>query len=165
MKLMILALAALLWGCAPEPAPPASSPPAPEQAAPEQVAPAPAGTAPEISAAWVRQVPPAARMTAGYLSIFNPGPEALVIVGAESPVFGSIEVHGTVMVDGVARMRHQESVTVPAGETVRFEPGGLHLMLMQPVNGVPSSGSIELALLLEDGERLEFLAPVGQPGG
>jgi hypothetical protein len=38
-------------------------------------------------------------------------------------------------------------------------------MLMQPVNGVPSSGSIELALLLEDGERLEFRAPVGQPEG
>ena len=160
MKLMILALTALLWGCSPDPAPPASPPPAPAQAAP-----APAVTGPAISAAWVRQVPPAARMTAGYLSIFNPGPEALVIVGAESPSFGSIEVHGTIMVDGVARMRHQASVTVPAGETVRFEPGGLHLMLMQPVNGVPSSGSIELALLLEDGERLEFRAPVGQPGG
>jgi periplasmic copper chaperone A len=159
MKLMILALAALLWGCSPEPTPPASPP------EPAETAPAPAGTDPAVSAAWVRQVPPAARMTAGYLSIFNPGPEALVVVGAESPLFGSIEIHGTVMVDGVARMRHQETVTVPAGETVRFEPGGLHLMLMQPVDGVPSSGSIELALLLEDGQRLEFLAPVGQPEG
>jgi periplasmic copper chaperone A len=67
-------------------------------------------------------------------------------------------------VDGVARMRHQETVDGAAGEVVRFEPGGLHLMLMQPV-GDPSSGAIELSLLLEDGERLEFLAPVGQPGG
>jgi periplasmic copper chaperone A len=47
-------------------------------------------------------------MTAGYLRIYNPGPEPLVIVGAESPLFGSIEMHGTEMVDGVARMRHQD---------------------------------------------------------
>jgi periplasmic copper chaperone A len=159
MRITIVALAALLWGCAPEPQAPAP-PPAPA------VSEAPAAAeGPVISDAWVRQVPPAARMTAGYLSIYNPGPEEIVIVGVESPLFGSIELHGTETVDGVARMRHQETVAVPAGEVVRFAPGGLHLMLMQPVGDIPSSGAIELSLLLESGERLEFLAPVGQPGG
>jgi hypothetical protein len=38
-------------------------------------------------------------------------------------------------------------------------------MLMQAVDDIPSSGTLEMALLLEGGERLEFLAPVGQPGG
>jgi len=160
MRFTILALAALLWGCAPEPDAPVSPPPAPP--APEA---ATAVAEPVISDAWVRSVPPTARMTAGYLSVFNPGPEQLVIVGVESPSFGSIELHGTVMEDGVARMRHQEAVRVAAGEMVRFEPGGLHLMLMQPVDDIPTSGAIELSLLLENGERLEFIAPVGQPGG
>jgi copper(I)-binding protein len=73
-------------------------------------------------------------------------------------------MHGTDIVDGVARMREHETVTVPAGEAVSFEPGGLHLMLMQAVDGIPSSGTINMALLLEGGERLEFVAPVGQPG-
>lgn len=160
MRLTILALAALLWGCAPDSAPPASPPPAPSATAPQ-----PATAGPAITDAWVRQVPPAARMTAGYLNVYNPGPDELVIVGVESPLFNSIELHGTFMVDGVARMRHQETVTVAPGETVRFEPGGLHLMLMQPVDGIPSSGAIEMSLVLDEGERLEFLAPVGQPGG
>jgi periplasmic copper chaperone A len=160
MRFMLLALAALLWGCAPDTAPPAPLPPASPAAAPTT-----ATVGPLVTDAWVRAVPPKARMTAGYLTVYNPGPEALVIVGAESPLFGSVEMHGTVTVDGMARMRHQETVTVPAGEAVSFEPGGLHLMLMQAVDDIPSSGTLEMALLLEGGERLEFLAPVGQPGG
>ena len=156
MRLVALALAIMLAGCSPD-APPPATVPAP--------APAPVATpsGPTITDAWVRQVPPAARMTAGYLRVANPGPEALVIVGADSPLFGSIEMHGTIMEDGVARMRHQDTVTVGPGEVVSFEPGGLHLMLMQPTNGIPSNGEIELALLLADGARLEFRAPVGQP--
>lgn len=162
MRLMLLVLAALLWGCAPDTAPPAS--PAPPPAAPTAAAPAAATTGPQVTDAWVRAVPPKARMTAGYLTLYNPGPDALVIVGAESPLFGSVEMHGTDTVDGVTRMRHRETITVPAGEAVSFEPGGLHLMLMQAVDDIPSSGTIEMALLLEGGERVEFLAPVGQPG-
>lgn len=155
MRLITLALAAALLGCSPDAPPPAAPPPAPAAVTAEST--------PTISGAWVRQVPPAARMTAGYLRVSNPGPEPLVIVGAESPMFGSIEVHGTAMEDGVARMRHHDTVTVAPGETVSFEPGGLHLMLMQPIDAIPSSGEIELALLLAGGARLEFSAPVGQP--
>jgi periplasmic copper chaperone A len=163
MRILLLAVVAVLWACAPDPAPPAAPAGAAAPAAPAPADPAAAG--PVISDAWVRSVPPAARMTAGYLSVYNPGPEALVIIGVESPLFGSIELHGTVTVDGVARMRHQETVEVPAGEVVRFEPGGLHLMLMQPVDAIPASGTIDLSLVLEDGRRLEFTAPVGQPAG
>lgn len=156
MRILLPLFAALLFGCAPDPGDPV--PPAAD------VAPA-ASDAPAIRDAWVRPVPPGARMTAGYLSLHNPGPEPLVVVGVESPLFGSIEMHGTVVEDGMARMRHQETVTVAPGETVRFEPGGLHLMLMQAAEEIPAGGTIELSLLLEGGKRLDFAAPVGQPGG
>lgn len=166
MRLTLFLLATMLWGCAPEPTPPNAPPATPPEPAP-QSAPAPTRdmTGPAaVSDAWVRSVPPAARMTAGYLSIHNPGPDALVIVGVESPMFAAIEMHSSDVVDGVSRMRQQQTVRVPAGETVRFEPGGLHLMLMQPADAIPSSGEIEMALVLESGERLPFVAPVGQPG-
>lgn len=171
MRLTIMLLAGLLWGCAPD-APETSSTPAPSSSTPApSTAPATtpattdAATAGDavISDAWVRRVPPAARMTAGYLTISNRGTEPLVIVGAESPAFGSVEIHGTLMNDGVASMREHDSVPVGPGETVRFEPGGLHLMLMQATDGVPGSGEVAMALLLENGERLEFMAPVGTP--
>ena len=63
----------------------------------------------------------------------------------------------------MARMRQQESVTIPPGETVSFEPGGLHLMLMQAVEGIPAEGEIPLRLILADGDRIEVIAPVGRP--
>lgn len=156
MRLILLAAALLLAACAPE-----------QDAVPSATTGAPAtataSAGPAISGAWVRQVPPAARMTAGYLTITNSGSEPLVIVGAESPLFNAVEVHGTEMVDGMARMRRQDSVTVPPGGTVSFAPGGLHLMLMQAVDTIPTEGEIPLTLLLASGERLEFAAPVGQP--
>lgn len=120
--------------------------------------------APVVSDAWVRRVPPAARMTAAYLRIRNPGPDPVVIIGADSPLFGAVEMHGTVTVDGMSRMRQHERLEVPAGETLSFEPGGLHLMLMQATHAIPSSGEIPFTLLLEDGRSLQFTASVGQPG-
>jgi copper(I)-binding protein len=154
MRLTTLALVALLAACAPDDAAPPASP--------APVAGVPAGSL-VVSEAWVRQVPPAARMTAGYLKLRNTGTEPAVIVGAESPMFNAVEIHGTVTVDGMARMRQQESVTVPPGETVSFEPGGLHLMLMQAVDGIPGAGEVPLSLLLADGARIEVTAPIGQP--
>ena len=154
---ILSAVLVLLAGCAPE-----ATDPAPEPASDAPQAAATAGE-PSVEGAWIRSVPPTSRMTAGYLRVHNPGPEPLVIVGAESPLFGAVEVHGTTMVDGVSRMRQQDSVTVAPGETASFEPGGLHLMLMQANDAIPSSGTIELSLLLADGGRIEVRAPVGQP--
>jgi copper(I)-binding protein len=154
---ILFAFLVLLAGCAPDANDPA---PAPAADAPQAAV---AAGEPVVEGAWIRSVPPTSRMTAGYLRIHNPGPEPLVIVGAESPLFGAVEVHGTTTVDGVSRMRQQESVTVAPGETASFEPGGLHLMLMQATDAIPSDGTIELSLVLADGERIQFRAPVGQP--
>lgn len=154
MRLTLLALVALLAACAPDDAAPPASP--------APVAGVPSGAL-VTSEAWVRQVPPAARMTAGYLKLRNTGTEPVVLIGAESPLFNAVEIHGTVTVDGMARMRQQESVTIPPGETVSFEPGGLHLMLMQAVEQIPAQGQVPLRLLLADGESIEVVAPIGQP--
>ena len=156
MRLTMLALVALLAACAPDDAAPPASP--------APVAGVPSGAL-VTSEAWVRQVPPAARMTAGYLKVRNTGTEPVVLVGAASPLFNAVEIHGTVTVDGMARMRQQESVTIPPGETVSFEPGGLHLMLMQAVDQIPAQGQVPLSLLLADGESIEVVAPIGQPDG
>jgi periplasmic copper chaperone A len=164
MKRIMLIPLVLLWGCAPDAEPPAPADAPEAQQRPQDISDADS-EGPAIRSAWVRSVPPTAMMTAGYLSVFNPGPDEIVIVAVESPQFGSIEMHGTDIVDGVSRMRQRETVAVPPGETVSFEPGGLHLMLMEPVDGIPESGSIELVLVLEDGSRLETAAAIGRSGG
>lgn len=75
---------------------------------------------------------PGTSMTAGYLQLANRSDRPIRITSVKSPQFARVEMHETIVSDGVARMRPIESLTVGPGESLRFEPGGRHLMLMQP---------------------------------
>jgi periplasmic copper chaperone A len=79
--------------------------------------------------------PPGAPMAAGYFELHNPGTTTLVLEALESTAFASVEMHETVEENGVSRMRPLRNATVAPGETLRFEPGGMHLMLMGPQAG------------------------------
>ena len=73
-------------------------------------------------------------MAAAYLDFSNRSGEAVRITGVTSPNYERVEMHETTIEDGIARMRRLDSVTIPDGDTVRFERGGLHLMLMRPAD-------------------------------
>lgn len=45
-------------------------------------------------------------------------------------------MHTTQMTGDIARMVHLDAVGIPAGETITFAPGGLHVMFMG-LNGDP----------------------------
>lgn len=126
-------------------------------------APEPAGEGLSVRDAWVRAAPPGAGMTAAYLVVANPGPEPAFLVGASSPAFAMAEVHETVVVDGVSRMRHRPRVEVPAGGEAALAPGGLHVMLMRPNGEMPAGGSVILVLAFEDGRTVTVDAPVRRP--
>ena len=115
--------------------------------------------------AWVRPAPPDAGMTAAYLVIENPGSTPAARTGVECAAFSLAEIHETVVVDGMSRMRERPRVEVPAGGELSLSPGGLHVMLMRPVGPMPSEGIVPLVLVFEDGRRIEVQAPVGHPGG
>lgn len=114
--------------------------------------------------AWVRAAPPGSHMTAAYMVIANPTGTTAFLTGVTSPDFADAEVHATVVVDGVSGMRHQPRVEVPAGGETVLAPGGLHIMLMKPVSGMPAGGSVALTLTFEDGRSLTVEAPVRRPG-
>ena len=96
--------------------------------------------------AWIRAVPPGAGMTAGYLTISNPGRRDLDLIQITSPDFGKIEMHSTIMEGGMARMRREPLVPVPAGSEVVFSPGGRHLMLFRPAGPLADGDGIGLTL-------------------
>ncbi|GAA1592852.1 hypothetical protein GCM10009678_88770 [Actinomadura kijaniata] len=95
-----------------------------------------------VSDARVR-VPSAPDVTAGYLTLTNDGaPDTLT--GVSSPAAGSVEMHRMEMGHGSMRMEQVKTVPVPRG-TVRFEKGGLHLMLMKP-EGIREGRTVPLVL-------------------
>ena len=75
---------------------------------------------------------PGMAMTSGYLTLQNNSGDDITIDSVTSPQFGRVEMHESVLEDGVSRMKALPRVVVPAGGTVEFKPGGKHLMLMRP---------------------------------
>lgn len=85
-----------------------------------------------VENAWIRTAPPAAPMRAGYATLRNAGDAPLQIRSAHSAAFGDVSLHATQIENGVARMRELDGLSLAPGESAVLEPGGKHLMLMQP---------------------------------
>jgi copper(I)-binding protein len=116
--------------------------------------------APVIDSAWVRAAPPGAKSLAGYLVLRNPCEGAVEVVDIESLDFAMPMIHRTEQVDGVSRMRPAGKLEVAAGGELRFEPNGLHLMLMKPLRPLAEGDTARLRLVLADGRRIYAEVPV-----
>jgi len=117
----------------------------------------------EIDNAWIREAPPGAPMLAGYLCLHNPTGATVTLTAVQSPLFPHIMMHRTEIREGMARMMHQDTVDVAAGQRVCFEPGGLHLMMTAPDQPLKAGDQIELVLQFADGHSQRILAPVRAP--
>lgn len=108
-----------------------------------------ASSAPTVSGAWVRPPMGASLPAAGYLTITG-GSAADALIRAASPVAGEVQIHETMAgMSGMTGMQPVDRIEIPAGGTVRLEPGGYHLMLMD-LTEMPAVGStVELTLTFE----------------
>jgi copper(I)-binding protein len=107
----------------------------------------------EISEARIKNLPPSVPVRAGYMTIHNPSQIAVSIVAIRSDAFASVEIHRSVMQDGMMRMDPVESLQIAPGERLQLAPGGLHLMMMQPVEATRPGEDIQIILQLDDGSE------------
>jgi len=119
----------------------------------------------EIEGAWVREAPPGMPMLAGYMVVENRTGKDLVMTGASSPAFDSIEMHQTIIKDGMASMVQQNSVKIPARSKFRFEPKGYHLMLMQPKKDLRQGDKVNIKLRFSNHKSIVESFPVRRDGG
>lgn len=112
-----------------------------------------------------RAMPAVAPTSAIFLTLHNGSDRDRALVGAASPAARAVELHNHVMLDGVMAMRRVAKVDIPAGQTVQFQPGGLHIMLIGLNHALEDGSSIALTLEFADGEQQQLTVPVGQPGG
>jgi len=110
---------------------------------------------PTVNDYWLRAAPPNAMMQAAYGELTNQTGQDIKLIGAYSPAFKMTEVHETVITDGIARMVHQPELVINNNEKLLFTPGGLHIMLMQPIIDFTIGDSIKINLIYQiDGERV-----------
>jgi periplasmic copper chaperone A len=150
---------------------PLASPFAPHQAAAREIHTASMQSAPviagdlEISGAWARAMLPNQPAGAGYLTITNKGAEADRLLSASSPAAGKVELHTMQVVDDVMVMRPLEGgLEIAPGETVRLEPGGLHLMFMEIPEGFSEGETVSITLTFQKAGEVEVELPVRKAG-
>jgi copper(I)-binding protein len=87
---------------------------------------------------------PGSEVSAAYLTLHNHSQEALTIQQVSSPEFAKVEIHESMTVDDVIRMRRLDSLTLDAGTRTQFVSGGKHLMLIEPVSELAPGQSVTL---------------------
>jgi len=115
-------------------------------------------TGPKISVedAWARPVPAAGGNGAVFFRLVNTGNEADQLLGGESPVAGSVEVHKTSMEEGVMRMEHIPGLELPAKGEVLLEPGGYHVMLIGVNTSLALGDTLPITLRFEKSGEIQM---------
>lgn len=114
------------------------------------VLPVRAGQTIDVQDAWIRHMA-GDRPMAGYFVMHNQGGGDRRLVGAASPAFGTVEIHETVESNGTTSMQPVDSVTVPHGGRIEFQPGGYHLMLTQRQKALAVNDQFPVILEFADG--------------
>jgi len=86
------------------------------------------------------------------------------LTGASSPVASKVELHETVMDQGVMKMREIKEMPVPAGGKVTLQPGGLHLMLMNLKQPLKEGETVSVTLVFEKAGAVTASATVAKAG-
>ncbi|GHC60296.1 copper chaperone PCu(A)C [Limoniibacter endophyticus] len=120
----------------------------------------------EIGHPWSRATLPGAVVGGGYLTITNNGTEDDRLVGGTTPVAKKVEIHEMKMDGGVMQMRQLDGgVAIPAGQTVKLDTGGYHLMLQELNAPLEKDTRVPLTLVFEKAGSVQVELAVGPAGG
>ena len=114
----------------------------------------------KIQSAWAR---PGRQngVSAIYMNILNGSAETDSLMSLSSPVAGMVEVHETYEgEEGMSGMRKSDNIVFPPRSVVNYEPGGVHIMLMQLNEELKEGDEVELILNFTLAGEMSIKAPV-----
>lgn len=114
----------------------------------------------QIDHPWSRELPPNAPAGAAYFTLHNGAAQADRLLGASTPRAEHSELHNHVHRDGLMKMEEVPSVEVPAQGEVRFQPGGLHVMLFGLKQPLKAGEHFPLTLEFEKAGKVEVQVQV-----
>lgn len=117
-----------------------------------------------IEDAWAAPTPGGVEVAAGYFTAINGTVEDDALIGASSPRAARVEVHETVMQDGVMQMRPMTRAPIPAGQSLELAPGGRHLMFFEVDQPFTEGETISVSLSFERAGEVVVSFPVRRRG-
>jgi copper(I)-binding protein len=101
---------------------------------------------------------------AGFMALRNTGTAPDRLVSAASPAARVVELHTHIREGDVMRMRPVADIPVPPGQTVRLQPGGLHVMLIGLTRPLERGQQIPVTLRFERGGEVTVMLEVQAAG-
>jgi copper(I)-binding protein len=110
----------------------------------------------EVKDAWIRGTVPAQKATGAFMEITAKSNARLI--GVESRVAETVEIHNMTMQNGVMKMVPVDGIDMTAGKTVRLAPGGYHVMFFGLKEQMKPGARVPLKLTFErDDKKRESL--------
>jgi copper(I)-binding protein len=106
-----------------------------------------------VSDGWFRALP-ANLPSGGYFTLRNDGAETVTLTGASSPACAMLMLHKSDEMNGIAGMSDIANIPVASGDTLKFAPGGYHLMCMNPTAAMKPEAKVSVTLDFADGTKL-----------
>jgi iron complex outermembrane receptor protein len=104
---------------------------------------------------WSRPTASGMPMGVAYFTLTNRGKTEDALTAAETPVAARVEFHQTQLTDGIARMRPLTQIVIAPGKTVKVEPGGIHIMLVELNRALEAGDSIPMTLTFRIAGKVE----------
>jgi periplasmic copper chaperone A len=119
-----------------------------------------------IMQAWSRATPGGAQVAGGYLTIENKGSQPDRLLSASTNAAQKIEIHEMALDNGIMTMRPIDGgLFIEAGKTVKFEPGGRHLMLIGLAAPLAEGEQVSVSLAFERAGQVSVHFAVQGVGG
>jgi copper(I)-binding protein len=113
-----------------------------------------------VTDAWIKNLPPAVPMRAGYMQLMNHDGNTATIVSISSDAFKKVEIHQTMNNDGMMSMHQIKTLVLEAHGMISLEPGGMHLMLMKPTRALKIGDEVEILLQFDNDTSQAILMTV-----
>jgi copper(I)-binding protein len=103
----------------------------------------------QISDSWFRYLTPQVP-AGGYFTLKNTGKSEIALTGATSTACSMLMLHQSMNMGGMSSMEDVKNVPVPPGGSVKFAPGGYHLMCMNPTPAMKPGATVGVTLKFSD---------------
>jgi periplasmic copper chaperone A len=104
-----------------------------------------------IKDAWIRLAPPTVAVNAAYMSLINNTGHMIRITKIHADCCAMASFHETRLDGDRVTMVHLDQLDIFPHSTIGLAPGGLHIMLMQPINRLEEGDQVKMQLTLDDG--------------
>jgi copper(I)-binding protein len=111
---------------------------------------------------WIRWLP-GTLPAAGYMTLTNTSGQAIDLVSASSPDYGSVMLHRTVTHGTTSSMEMAGPLALPPHQTIAISPGGFHFMLSAPTRPIAPGATVKLILRFSNGTACDVALPVSPP--